>query len=103
MPRTPFIGVRISWLIFARNSALALISALLAARSRLMLKRSSVMRRWRSLNAMLISRPLMQMTSSKVVSRPWGSIRVSPNRAGRMTSVPRLNTTMAATKRRAGR
>ncbi|MNO07574.1 hypothetical protein D3C81_2298330 [compost metagenome] len=52
---------------------------------------------------MLISRPLMQMNASNVVIRPWGSIRVSPNSAGRMTRVPRLNTTMAATKRRAGR
>lgn len=27
MPRTPFIGVRISWLMFARNSLLATLAA----------------------------------------------------------------------------
>ncbi|MNN96076.1 hypothetical protein D3C81_2150010 [compost metagenome] len=68
-----------------------------------MLKRASVMLRWRSLRAMLINRPLMQMNASRVVIRSWGSIRVSPSKAGRMIRVPRLNTTMAATNSRAGR
>ncbi|MNW16227.1 hypothetical protein D3C71_2150060 [compost metagenome] len=61
------------------------------------------MLRCRSLRAMLISKPLMQMSANKIVINPWGSIRVSPNRAGRIISVPRLNTTIAATKKRAGR
>ncbi|MNY55703.1 hypothetical protein D3C86_1917070 [compost metagenome] len=52
---------------------------------------------------MLISRPLMQMNTSSVVIRPWGSTSVSPSKAGRIISVPRLNATMAATNSRAGR
>jgi hypothetical protein len=53
MPSTPFIGVRISWLMLARNSALAFSSARLVARLRLALKSSWTIRRWRSLRARL--------------------------------------------------
>ena len=65
MPSTPFMGVRISWLILARNSPLALSSAELAASSRLTTKSSRRMRRWRSLMAMLISTPLTLVTLSR--------------------------------------
>ncbi|MDT4853711.1 hypothetical protein FQZ97_879880 [compost metagenome] len=65
MPSTPFIGVRISWLILARNSPLALSSAELAASSRLALKASYWMRRCRSLRAMLRNTPLKVETASR--------------------------------------
>ncbi|MCY1286769.1 hypothetical protein D9M69_372480 [compost metagenome] len=62
MPSTPFIGVRISWLILARNSALAFSSAELAASAWRLLKRSLRMVCWRSLRAMLRMKPLTALS-----------------------------------------
>ena len=44
MPMTPFIGVRISWLMLARKSLLARVAAIAASRAR----RSSASNRLRS-------------------------------------------------------
>ncbi|MNN26180.1 hypothetical protein D3C81_1396800 [compost metagenome] len=52
---------------------------------------------------MLISSPLIQMNAIRVMIRPCGDTSVSPSNAGRMIKVPMLNTTIAATNRRAGR
>ncbi|MNP45299.1 hypothetical protein D3C76_1392110 [compost metagenome] len=90
MPSTPFMGVRISWLILARNSALALISASLAASARLALKRSSLMRRRRSLTARLSNSPLATVRPMSTHSSQGVEVRVRPSRAGSNTRPPRL-------------
>jgi hypothetical protein len=66
MPSTPFIGVRISWLREARNAAFALTSAVLAAKARLALTRSSFMLRKRSPSAMFSTVPETTANPSKV-------------------------------------
>ncbi|VVN68073.1 hypothetical protein PS685_04862 [Pseudomonas fluorescens] len=102
MPSTPFMGVRISWLILDRNSALALTSAVLAASSRLMLNWAWVMLRLRSLRAKLISKPLMHTTHISASTSSCGAMRVRPSSAGRITRVPILKITIAMANMRAG-
>ncbi|MNP87471.1 hypothetical protein D3C76_1883840 [compost metagenome] len=62
-----------------------------------------MMLRWRAVSEIPISRPLSPIKANKAVIRLCGATTVRPSSAGKMISVPRLNTTIAMTKKRAGR
>ncbi|MCY1463484.1 hypothetical protein D9M71_813860 [compost metagenome] len=81
---------------------MALISALLAASARLALKRSSLIRRRRSLTDRLSSRPLKLAMPSRMNSSHCVGVRVRPRRAGSTTRQPMLKASIDKANSRAG-
>ncbi len=75
MPITPFMGVRISWLMLARNSLLAALAASACAAREL--ARAVVAARWRLVSRRVSSARLRSVMSSvdpnKANGRPWAS------------------------------
>ncbi|SVJ72877.1 Uncharacterised protein [Klebsiella pneumoniae] len=102
MPSTPFMGVRISWLILARNSALVCNSAVCAASLVRCCRLSCWISRWRSVSETLRTSPArVAKLNTPSTSQPGSSCLV-PNSTGRNTMKPALNTIIPATIRRAG-